>query len=78
MMEKYEREWFKRMAYIDRTRIEDLGNQNASLKAKLAKAVEIAELFSGSLEYDYHGNIIGDEERKAMEELEELTGGKDV
>lgn len=44
---------------------------------KLAKALEIAELFSGGVEYDYHGNIIGEEERKAMAELEELTGGKD-
>lgn len=46
-------------------------------KDKLAKAIEIADVFSGGVEYDYHGNIIGEEERKAMAELEELTGGKD-
>lgn len=45
------------------------------LEAKLAKAVEIADLFSGGVEYDYDGNIIGEEERKALAELEELTGG---
>jgi len=66
-------EWVKQLA-------DDLiaaEGREARLKEKLAKAVEIAELFSGGVEYDYHGNIIGEEERKALAELEELTGGKD-
>ena len=44
---------------------------------KLAKAIEIAELFLGGVEYDYHGNIVGEEERKALAELEELAGCKE-
>lgn len=61
-----QREWAYR-ALTAEARMEEL-------EAKLAKAVEIAELFSGGVEYDYHGNIIGDEERKAMAELAELKG----
>jgi len=57
-------------AMLARNRIEEL-------EAKLAKAVEIAELFSGGVEYDYHGNIIGEEEQKAMVELEELKEDKE-
>ena len=59
-------EWF-----AERAQMQD---RIKGLEANLAKAVEIAELFSRGVEYDYHGNIIGDEERRAMVELEELTG----
>ena len=33
------KEWFKGMAYIDGTPVEELDNQNASLEVKLAKAI---------------------------------------
>ena len=56
---------------------DQMADRIEELEAKLAKAVEIAELFSGGVEYDYHGNIIGEEEQKAMVELEELKEDKE-
>jgi len=56
----------------DAPTFDQMADRIEELEAKLAKAVEIAELFSGGVEYDYHGNIIGEEEQKAMVELEEL------
>ena len=55
-------------------RIEELEQLVATLEAKLAKAVEIAEVLSGAVEYDYHGNAIDREERKAMADLADLKG----
>jgi len=56
---------------------DQMADRIEELEAQLAKAVEIAELFSGGVEYDYHGNIIGEEEQKAMVELEELKEDKE-
>lgn len=47
------------------------------LQAKLAKAVEIAGVLSGAVEYDYHGNVADPEERQAIKELDELEGKDD-
>ena len=44
------------------------------LEVKLAKAVRIAEVLSGAVEYDYHGNVADPEERQAIQELAELKG----
>jgi ABC-type Na+ transport system ATPase subunit NatA len=44
------------------------------LEVKLAKAVRIAEVLSGAVEYDYHGNVADLEERQAIQELAELKG----
>ena len=46
------------------------------LEAKLAKAVGIAETLSGCVEYDYHGNVMGQENAKAIATLAELKGEK--
>lgn len=72
-------ERLRKLVIINRAKLRII-NLEAELDAannKLAKALEIAELFSGGVEYDYSGNIVGEEERKAMAELEELAGGKD-
>jgi len=47
------------------------------LEAKLAKAMNIAEVLSGCVEYDYHGNVCGEEEAKAIAALAELEGDDD-
>jgi hypothetical protein len=49
----------------------------AELEAMLAKAVNIAEVLSGCVEYDYHGNVCGEEEAKAIAALAELKGETD-
>ena len=47
------------------------------LEAMLAKAMNIAEVLSGCVEYDYHGNVCGEEEAKAIAALAELKGETD-
>jgi hypothetical protein len=49
----------------------------AELEAMLAKAMNIAEVLSGCVEYDYHGNVCGEEEAKAIAALAELKGETD-
>ena len=43
------------------------------LEANLAKAVDVAETLSGCVEYDYHGNVMGQENAKAIATLAELS-----
>jgi Asp-tRNA(Asn)/Glu-tRNA(Gln) amidotransferase B subunit len=43
-------------------------------EAALAEATAIAEVLSGLVEYNYHGNIIGQENAKAVADLKKLKG----
>ena len=59
------------------TELEQAEARIAELEAMLAKAVNIAEVLSGCVEYDYHGNACGEEEAKAIAALAELKGETD-
>ena len=57
-----------------KTFVHEIRDRIEELEATLAKAVEIAEVLSGAVEYDYHGNVADPEERQAIQELAELKG----
>ncbi len=59
------------------TELEQAEARIEELEAKLARAVRIAEVLSGAVEYDHHGNVADTEERQAIKELSELKGQDD-
>jgi uncharacterized coiled-coil protein SlyX len=48
-------------------------NRIEELEDALAKVIEVAETLSGCVEYDYHGNVIGQDNAKAVALLAELS-----